>query len=108
MCWSRETSACTTWTPAISSLGQCAVTALLIQEIFGGDLLRAIVAGESHYWNRFPDGTELDLTRDQFDQFTLDGEAAERDRSYVLSYPDTAERYRLLRAAVLEVLALCA
>ena len=94
------------WSPADASRGQCAVTALLIQDLFGGSLLRAVVSGESHYWNRLPDGTELDLTREQFSHFVVDGVVVERDRSYVLSFPDTAERYALLRALVFEALAL--
>lgn len=105
-CWSDRTSAIVDWSPADASRGQCAVTALLIQDLFGGSLLRAVVSGESHYWNRLPDGTELDLTREQFSHFVVDGVVVERDRSYVLSFPDTAERYALLRALVFEALAL--
>jgi hypothetical protein len=105
-CWSARTSSIDDWSPAVASRGQCAVTALLIQELFGGELLRAVVADESHYWNRLPDQTELDLTRDQFDRFDISGSVVERDRSYVLSFPDTAERYALLRGLVLGALAL--
>ncbi|MER7009256.1 NUDIX domain-containing protein [Dactylosporangium sp. NPDC000555] len=59
------------WHPGNPSRGQCGPTALVVREIMGGDLLRGRVTagGEPaghHYWNRLPDGTELDLTRDQF------------------------------------------
>ena len=43
-----------------------------MQEFLGGDLLLAEVLHADgsrqglHYWNRLPDGTELDLTREQF------------------------------------------
>ena len=51
--------------------GQCGTTALVVQELLGGDLMVADVEYEGrvegvHYWNVTPGGLELDLTRDQF------------------------------------------
>src|SRR5436309_819387 len=54
------------WSAENPAWGQCAVTALLVQDFFGGELVRADVQGISHYWTRTPDGREVDLTRDQF------------------------------------------
>jgi hypothetical protein len=60
------------WSAANPSRGQCGSTALIIHDLLGGDLLIAEVIrcdGSRqgvHYWNLLPDGTELDLTRDQF------------------------------------------
>jgi hypothetical protein len=59
------------WRPGNPSRGQCGVTALVAHELLGGELLLGQVYAESvqrgvHYWNRLPDGTEVDLTRDQF------------------------------------------
>jgi hypothetical protein len=60
------------WSAANPSRGQCGSTALIIHDLLGGELLIAEVirGGGSrqgvHYWNLLPDGTELDLTRDQF------------------------------------------
>ena len=53
------------------SRGQCGTTALVIQDLLGGDLMVADVEFEGrvegvHYWNVTPGGVELDLTRDQF------------------------------------------
>lgn len=87
------------------SAGQCAVSSLIVQDYLGGELLRSIVAGESHYWNRLPDGTEVDVSRDQFDSFESELPPSARDREYVLSFPDTRRRYLLLRAKVEERLA---
>jgi hypothetical protein len=92
--WCAETCA-GEWTPERPSTGQCAVTALVVQDVYGGELLRALVDGQSHYWNRLPGGDELDLTRDQFDTFEP-VDTVVRDRAYVLSFPDTVRRYRLL------------
>lgn len=64
------------WTPGNPARGQCGVTALVVHELVGGELLMAEVRhadGERqgvHYWNRLAGGVELDLTREQF----LDGE----------------------------------
>lgn len=94
--WSAETSADDRWSPENPALGQCAVTALVVQDIYGGDLLRVVNEGVSHYFNRLPNGVELDLTRGQF--ATWEPTKAEiRDRAYVLSFPATAQRYSLLR-----------
>ena len=75
------------------------MSALIIQEEFGGELVRAMVAGESHYWNRLPDGAEVDATRGQFEVFGPVGVAV-RPRAYVLSFPETRRRYELLRLRV--------
>jgi hypothetical protein len=97
--WSAKSSSGDDWSPARPSVGQCAVTALVVQDYLGGELLQSHVQGISHYWNRLPDGTEVDLTRDQFDRFVLDGPPQVRDREYVLSFPQTVVRYELLRSA---------
>lgn len=39
--WSAETSAYDAWRPDQPSRGQCAVTAAIVQDIFGGDILRS-------------------------------------------------------------------
>lgn len=98
--WCAETSAYETWSPDRPSAGQCAVTALVIQDHLGGDLLRGVVSGESHYWNRLPDSREVDLTSEQFEEFVLDAPPELRDRDYVLSFAPTAERYRILAQRV--------
>lgn len=85
--------------PARPSAGQCAVTALIVQDLFGGELLRVVNLGTSHYWNRVH-GFDVDLTRDQFPVWAPDGEPVVRDRSYVLANSDTARRYDLLRGRV--------
>jgi hypothetical protein len=60
------------WSAANPSRGQCGSTALIIHDLLGGELLIAEVTRSDgsrqgvHYWNLLPDGTELDLTRDQF------------------------------------------
>ena len=61
------------WSPATSSQwtadnpGQCNVTALLIHELFGGDLLKTPLPAGDHFYNRIA-GRRYDFTASQFDQ----------------------------------------
>lgn len=95
--WTLDSSSAQEWDATRPETGQCAVTALIVQDHHGGDLLRAIVNGESHYWNRLPDGTEVDLTRAQFNLPLDIGEVIVRENTYVLANPATNERYETLR-----------
>ncbi|MDQ6730583.1 MAG: hypothetical protein M3022_09835 [Actinomycetota bacterium] len=60
------------WSPENPARGQCAVTALVVQDLLGGEILIAEVHHTDgtrqsvHYWNRISDGVEVDLTREQF------------------------------------------
>jgi hypothetical protein len=73
------------WRPDNPGRGQCGVTALVLNDLFGGDLVlgEVHVAGERtgvHYWNRFGTGLEVDLTRDQFrpEEEVADGQVVRR------------------------------
>jgi hypothetical protein len=71
-CWCRETA----WTPDQWSAdnpaaGQCWSSAYTVRALLGGEVVHAEVLPEStprqwHAWNRLPDGTEIDFTREQF------------------------------------------
>ncbi|MBI2037134.1 MAG: hypothetical protein HYT14_02125 [Candidatus Liptonbacteria bacterium] len=114
--WDAETSADGThWTRECPPWGQCAVSALVVQDYMGGELLRGslekvpdpkIAAMRSHYWNRLPSGREADLTERQFHPsqkaYITPGES--RTREYVLSNVETARRYALLKARVGQIL----
>lgn len=105
--WSKETSVDPSgWSAENPAWGQCAITALVIQDLYGGDLLRCKVRGISHYLNRLASGEAIDLTRDQFGDEQSPATVPElRTRDFVLSFPDTAQRYALLRARVDTLLA---
>lgn len=95
--WRADTSATPgRWSPENPSLGQCAVTALIVQDLFGGELRRALITGGSHYWNRLPSGEEVDLTFEQFEIYPALSSVESRSRDYVLSFPSTNARYRQL------------
>jgi len=106
--WRKETSADPeNWTKENPAWGQCAITALVVQDFSGGELLRASFkdvkgfefAG-SHYWNRLPNGEEVDLTRCQFPKDIAIPVGEPRTRQYMLSYPETQRRYDILKSEI--------
>ena len=67
LAWSIETTdpeSREKWSEENKVLGQCAVTAVLIFDLFGGRIIYD--KKNFHIWNEFPDGTQQDFTRSQF------------------------------------------
>lgn len=105
--WSRETAESPdAWSDANPAIEHCGVTALIVRELLGGEILVAGVVKDGrrtcrHAWNRLPSGLTIDLTREQF----LDGESFEEpvagEPLVDARYPD---RYRLFRSRVLEAI----
>ena len=106
-CWGRDTSDDPDeWARDNPTRGQCGVTALVIRELLGGEILMADVLGshlqgERHAWNRLPSGEEVDLTRDQFRAGETLGPASVQE-PYVIT--DGVDRGALLSARVRELL----
>ena len=61
--WSVRSSS--KWTSSNPAAGQCSVTALVLQDIFGGDILYTLVNERPHFYNRIS-GCRYDLTKEQF------------------------------------------
>lgn len=61
--WSLETAK--QWSAENPANGQCNVTAAVIQEIFGGDILKTEIPPVWHYYNQI-NGKAYDLTASQF------------------------------------------
>jgi hypothetical protein len=106
--WSRDTSDdADEWSTANSSRGQCDVTALILRDFLGGDILIAPVIPregtprESHAWNRLTSGIELDLTRGQFRAGETFGPAEVREPRVATG---NSERYHRLAGRVRQVL----
>ena len=69
--WSRQTSEDPkNWTPANPAWGQCAVTALFVHDLFGGEIMKVRVSNykEDHYYNILASGEEADFTKDHFNK----------------------------------------
>lgn len=108
------------WSEDNPAHGQCVPTALVIQDLFGGKIVWAMVIQNgqkvSHYFNELPDGTRRDFTEPQFSKeehfdLAIGGPRQEGmlNRDYLLpsentSQTKTAERYELLRTRVLATL----
>ncbi len=61
--WSRHSSS--KWTEECPSCGQCGVTALVIQDHFGGTIFKTKVGESWHFYNSI-NGVMYDFTSEQF------------------------------------------
>lgn len=113
--WSKDTTSDPdNWTESNKAWGQCAVTACVVNDYLGGEVVWAEASlpdGRkiSHYFNK-PSYTleeiELDLTRKQFPEGTVIPAGIEKKktfattRDYVLSFEKTRQRYEILKNSV--------
>ncbi|MFJ9210768.1 hypothetical protein [Streptomyces sp. NPDC102264] len=110
--WSAET--CTPefrsrWKNDNPARDQCGVTALVLNDLLGGELIRGEVHvnGERvdyHWWNRLGMGIEIDLTREQFAPEEIVTGGIVIPRPPVTELRRLREEYELLRDRVLEKL----
>lgn len=105
-CWSKETaypSCQKEWVPNDPTYGQCAITAMIVYDLFGGSIHRIRVnGGGTHYFNKI-NGQYVDLTREQFDLYNIPVSYEpneEMDRQYCGKNEDTKKRYELLIANI--------
>ncbi len=79
--------------------GQCAITAMLVYDMFGGTMHKIRNDdGSTHYFNKI-NGHYIDLTSDQFDLYSIPVRFEpnkEIPREYCGKNPDTFKRYSLL------------
>jgi hypothetical protein len=100
--WCRGTSFWPeTWAPANPAHGQCAVTALVVQDLIGGDIWRGRVEFLPHYWNHV-DGQSIDLTLCQFPRGSRRFPDVPVNRDRLLADPSTLIRYQLLKSRLAE------
>jgi len=91
-CWSLKTSS--KWTLENPYRGQCGVTALVINDLFGGRIVKTLINDQWHYYN-WINGQRFDFTRNQFD-FEPDYRDLVSNRDEVFS--DISEfQYKLLK-----------
>lgn len=77
------------WNEENPSIGQCAITALIVNDFFGGKIMRCMVSSGSHYYNIIDDEF-VDLTVEQFlGEIPQYENGEERTREYLLSNKDT-------------------
>ncbi|MET9535648.1 hypothetical protein ABZY02_34710 [Streptomyces sp. NPDC006649] len=110
--WSAET--CTPefrsrWTKDNPARDQCGVTAMVLNDLLGGEVIRGEVHvnGERvdyHWWNRLGMGIEIDLTREQFRPVEIVTGGIVIPRPPVTEWRRLRPEYELLRELVLEKL----
>lgn len=101
--WSARTSYLPhEWTLVNRARGQCAVTALIVQDELSGDIIKCDVVGENetHFYNKLSDNTVLDLTRSQFKDPVVFSNERIANRDEILSHPGTQDRYSELKNQV--------
>ena len=110
-CGSKTTSfSPQNWNKNNPLLGHCTIVALVVQDFYRGSLLRASLKDtafeymHSHYWNRLPNGKEIDLTENQFlgQKPRLIGKV--RTRKHIISNQETLNRYHLFKSKVIKKL----
>lgn len=117
--WSAKTSyeADENWSPENPARGQCVVSSLVVQDYFGGDIVRHAVTGEgideTHYFNILKDGTLIDTTRSQYEDKKIsmtekpidlakNGFSSVRERC--LADKETNYRYTILKRTITSLL----
>lgn len=108
--WSKETCYLpdqNKWSINNRAFGQCAVTSLVIQDFLGGEILHC--EHYHHYWNRLPDGTIVDLTKEQFGENANPCQDDVVSREYILESEQaqrvqTLERYLILKNEVQKII----
>lgn len=106
--WCRETahpSYRDKWSEDNPSVGQCCVTALAIQDKYGGDIYSCKVGNNSHFVNII-DERIIDRTAEQFGESSnikyMSGSFRKRTRVSLLKNNDVKARYELLKAKLEE------
>ena len=102
--WCRETahpSYRDKWSEDNPSVGQCLVTALVIQDRYGGDIYSCKVGNNSHFVNIVNERI-IDKTADQFGGISkikyISGSFKIRSRELLLKNKDVKTRYQLLKS----------
>jgi len=101
-CWTKET--CTErlrnkYNDGNKTAGQCAITAFLVQDIFGGEIREMDTGRGLHCYNVI-NGIAIDLTSEQFGadaaKLNYENNPLQPDRELRMSQNQKRERYELL------------
>ena len=94
------------WTPDNKTLGQCSITAFLMQDIYGGKVYGVPLGdGNYHCFNAVGDCV-FDLTSEQFGTQKLNYEhCPEQERGIHFAKQEKRRRYEQLKALLLAALA---
>lgn len=104
--WCKETCAprlMEEWTCENPTLGQCSVTAFLMQDMFGGEVYGIPTKGGNYHCFNVVGNCVFDLTSEQFGNTVLDYNNSKRQfRDIHFQKTEKSQRYELLRSKLLE------
>ena len=90
------------WTEENRTLGQCSITAFLLQDLFGGKVYGVPLGDGNFHCFNVADGCVFDLTSEQFGDTVLDYTLAyEQSRETHFAKAEKQARYALLRQRLL-------
>ena len=94
------------WSENNRTLGQCSITAFLVQDIFGGDVYGILRPDGSYHCYNVIDGKQFDLTIEQFgdeaDELIYDNTNAQ-SREVHFAKEEKYARYLLLKSLLADV-----
>ena len=91
------------WSPDNKTLGQCSITAFLIQDIYGGKVYGILRPGGNYHCFNVVAGTVFDLTSAQFKGKALNYDnAVEQKREDHFAKEEKKQRYLLLKERLFE------
>ena len=106
--WSRETCAPRLrdkWSDDNPTLGQCSITAFLVQDIFGGEVRGIVLPDGSHHCFNAVGTSVFDLTSEQFGSEKLDYDTyVAESRAEHFKKEEKRLRYEALKASLLSLL----
>ena len=86
------------WSPENKTLGQCSITAFLMQDIYGGKVYGIARSGGNYHCFNDVDGCVFDLTSEQFGDEKLDyTDCQEQFRDVHFQKEEKRQRYELLK-----------
>lgn len=98
--WTRDTchpSHRDKWSIELPSTGQCAITAMYLNEIMGWDIYETLIGKCRHFFNKDSNGFIYDLTSDQFSDNDINYEFS-RKREFKDLYKSCKNRYELFKS----------
>ncbi|MBR3247506.1 MAG: hypothetical protein IKG03_03820 [Clostridiales bacterium] len=94
------------WSEENKTLGQCSITAFLVQDIFGGEVYGILRPGGNYHCYNVIDGKQYDLTIEQFgeeaDELVFDN-TNPQSREVHFAKEEKYGRYLLLKSLLNEV-----
>ena len=93
------------WSEENRTLGQCSITAFLVQDIFGGRVFGVLRPGGNYHCYNEVGGVVFDLTSEQFGEEKLSySDNPEQFREVHFQKKEKKDRYEFLREKLMDVL----